>query len=297
MRRARLTWQGAFHHLMNRGIEGKDIFCQSECKAKFLQYLEQGATKLKQRIFAYCIMDNHFHIVMQNSSGRLADFMKYVNGCYGQYYQKKSATNGYVFQGRYESTLIENDSYLLQCVGYVLLNPVKAKICPKAKDYPWSSVQSYFSKNSIPWLDNFFVEDIAGDKLSFQMLLNEKKYIDLKIKKTGWGGILGGENFLNESIQRYDRRSGRESLEMQRIEDKNFDPIAKVIQEFEKKFKIDINSIDTRTRQGKGLRAELLVRLKDLSGLKYREIAKIDIFADLRISSLRSIYRNVYRSR
>lgn len=297
MRRARLTWKGAFHHLMNRGIDGKKIFSQSTQKSTFLKYLKEGTEKYHQRIFGYCIMDNHYHIVMQNSSGRLADFMKYVNGCYGQYYQKSMDTRGYVFQGRYESTLIENDSYLLKCIGYVLLNPVKANICTKAKDYPWSSINLYFSKDTIPWLDTFFIEDIVSDKLSFQIIINEERYIDLEIKKTGWGGILGGENFLKESIEQYNRRSGRESLERQRIEDLNFDPIAKVIQEFEMKFEVDINSINTKTWEGKALRAELLVRLKNLCGLKYREIIKLDLYSDLRPSSLRSIYRNAQKKR
>jgi putative transposase len=68
MKRVRITYEGAFHHVMNRGINDEDIFCPGKCKTHFLDYLETYSRKLKIRIFAYCIMDNHYHLVLENSS-------------------------------------------------------------------------------------------------------------------------------------------------------------------------------------------------------------------------------------
>jgi putative transposase len=88
MKRVRITYPGAFHHLMNRGFEGKTILMSKETKAQFLDYMEDAAKKMKVRIFAYSILDTHYHLVLENSSGRMSDFMKLLNGQYGRYYRK-----------------------------------------------------------------------------------------------------------------------------------------------------------------------------------------------------------------
>ena len=162
MRRARITYPGAYHHVMNRGYDGKDIFCGNENKNQFLNYLEDAAKKMKIRIFAYCIMDTHYHLVLENSTGRLSDFLKLLNGNYGMYYRKVNGGKGYVFQGRFKSTLIENDAYLIQSIVYLLENPVRAGIVHDAEQYIWSSASCYFShqKTKIEIVDAEFVNEL-----------------------------------------------------------------------------------------------------------------------------------------
>ena len=149
MRRARLSWQGAYHHVMNRGLNDEFIFNSNELKNGFLTLLKEKSKKLKIRIFAFCIMDNHYHLVLENTTGKMSEFMKILNGSYGWLYRKIKGGKGYVFQSRYESTLIENDYYLIQSIGYILLNPVRAGIIKSAKDYIWSSIGEYFKGRSI----------------------------------------------------------------------------------------------------------------------------------------------------
>ena len=101
MRRARITYEGAFHHAMNRGINGDNIFAGSKSKKMFLDIMEGTAKNLKIKILTYCIMANHYHLILENSSGRMSDFFRQLNGNYGMIYRKLYGEHGYVFQGRY----------------------------------------------------------------------------------------------------------------------------------------------------------------------------------------------------
>ena len=123
MRRERITYPGAYHHIRNRGYDGNDIFKGDQNKCQFLDYLEWAAKQMKIRLFAYCVLDNHYHVVLENSSGRMSDFAKLLNGQYGMYYRKMVGGKGYVFQGRFKSTIIEDDSYLIRSIDYCLKTP------------------------------------------------------------------------------------------------------------------------------------------------------------------------------
>ncbi|MFW9879836.1 MAG: transposase [Candidatus Thorarchaeota archaeon] len=88
MKRVRIAYEGAYHHAMNRGINCEKIFSGDKNKIQFLDYLEGFSKKLKIRILFYCLMDNHYHLVLENSSGKMSDFFRHLNGQYGMYYRK-----------------------------------------------------------------------------------------------------------------------------------------------------------------------------------------------------------------
>jgi len=90
---------------MNRGYDGNDIFVGNQNKSQFLEYLEGASNRMKIRLFAYCVMDNHYHLVLENSSGMMSDFLKLLNGLYGMYYRKMYGGKGYVFQSRFKSNI------------------------------------------------------------------------------------------------------------------------------------------------------------------------------------------------
>jgi len=295
MRRARITFPGALHHVMNRGHDGTEIFYGNQNKAHFLDYLAETSKKMKIRIFAYCIMDTHYHLVLENSSGKMSEFLKQLNGLYGMYYRKIVGGRGYVFQGRFKSTLIEEDAYLLQSIVYLLQNPVRAGIVQHAADYIWSSTRLYYSNESDAIVDTEFVDEIFGTKKQLMAALRTNVNNDLPIKTTKYGDILGTEGFLDSALEKYDRRTkpSEQSQGMQRMDDRYFEPVEKVIQEFENIKGIKIEVIDLSSLKGKRLRGELLVFLKDRGGLTYKEISRdFDIFLDLRFSSLRELYRS-----
>ncbi|MCK4322741.1 transposase [candidate division WOR-3 bacterium] len=290
MNRARITYQGAYHHVMNRGIKGVDIFSDDKAKDYFLSALEEKSKKLKMRILTYCIMDNHYHLILQNSSERLSDFMKQLNAQYGIYYRKREGGKGYVFQGRYKSTLIQEDRYLDMAIVYVLLNPVRKGEVSDPYGYRWSSIHEYFSGYDSSIVDNKFVEGIFKRIERFKELLNEWTNKDIEVKNTKLGGVIGESDFIEKALKQFNRRKVKTKSKRRRKEDYIFEPSEEVIRRFEEEKGIEIQDINTNTVKGKRLRVELLILLKDKAGLKYTEILKYPLFYQLKYSSLGKLY-------
>jgi REP element-mobilizing transposase RayT len=295
MRFPRLSYPGAFHHATNRGINGENILASDGDKRFFLELLARKSKTSGIRVFAYCLMDNHYHLVVENSSGRLSQFFKQLNGHYGLYYRQKTGSQGYVFQGRYFSSLIQDDSYLTLVIKYVLLNPVKAGSTPSALAYPWSSAGSYFSKKECDWLATDFVEGLFGSRLGLDNALSGSSADPLPVIKTRFGPVVGSEDFPEKAAAKFERRRTQTDEKRKRSDEKYFEPAEKVIQEFEKKHKLRIDKIDHSMHSGKRLRGELLVWLHDLAGLKYSEIIELPFFFDLKFHSLGHIYKNAKR--
>jgi REP element-mobilizing transposase RayT len=291
MRRARIAFEGSYHHVMNRGIEGKAIFPDDKSKDYFLKLLKEKRKKLKIRLLAYCLMDNHYHLILQNSSGKLSGFMKQLNGHYGIAYRKREGERGYVFQGRYKSTLIQEGPYLRMSIIYVLLNPIRAGIVDDPFDYKWSSLNEYFVNDNDSIVDKDFVLDIMQSKEMFEGLLKEWSGKELPVMRTRFGPIIGGEDFKEESLKKYNRRKGEGKSKRMRKDDYIFKPSNIVIEGFEKGKGVKISEINTNTLKGKKSRAELLVLLKDKAGLTYKEVIEYPLFRQLKYSSLGHLYQ------
>ena len=291
MVRARLTYKGAYHHVMNRGIKGEDIFFDDSAKSYFLKALKEKSTSNRMKIFTYCLLDNHYHLILQNSSGKLSEFMKQLNGQYGIYYRKRVGGKGYVFQGRFKSTLIQEDRYLEMAIIYVLLNPVRSGVTEEPWDYRWSSIQEYFANEETSFIDKGFVERLFKKKLVLSNLLAEWTGKDLSIKKTRMGDVLGEDRFVEKAKVRFNRRKGKgESKKMRRYE-YELEPVEKVFEDFEKERGIKLKDINIKSKEGKELRNELLVLLKDEVGWTYSEIIKYPLFQKLKYSSLGQLYK------
>ena len=140
MARKRREWYpGATYHLMERGIRSQVIF-QDEMDFKiFLQILESEAEKKACRIHAYCLMNNHFHLLVETGDIGIGFFMKSLAERYAMFYNRRYGYKGHVFEGRYVSCLVKTDGYFLQTSRYIHLNPVKAKIVDRPEQYRWSS--------------------------------------------------------------------------------------------------------------------------------------------------------------
>ena len=126
--------------MMNRGLDGEAIFHSDRLKTKFIKLLYKNTQKHRLKVLAYCVMKNHYHLVLQNNNGKMSAFQKDLNGQYGSFYRKSKGGMGYIFQGRFKSTLVQEDAYLLTAIRYVLQNPLRAEIVNSVKDYPWTSL-------------------------------------------------------------------------------------------------------------------------------------------------------------
>jgi len=276
---------------MNRGHEGRIIFIDEADKDLFVELINKARNLTHTSVMAYCILDNHYHLLIQNISERMPDFFKLINGEYAVHFRKKYGGKGYVFQDRYQTKLIQDESYMMVCLAYILNNPVKAGLCRDFLSYRWSSALAYFTNTESEHMDCSFFEELFENRQSLYVFIETNPIDELPQVKTELGWIIGGDFFISTAKENAERRGGQESFERRRNEDQHFEPVEKVIFEFEKKHGFKIDNIPIQTHQGKRLRGELLVHLKDRAGLYYREIAQMDIFGDLKRNSLGSIYK------
>ncbi len=276
---------------MNRSIRGEKIFFDNKSRAHFIALLEEKIDLLKQRVLAYCLMDTHYHLILQNTSGRLSDFMGQLNGQFGMYFRKRVGGAGYVFQSRFKSTLIQEDRYLQMAIIYVLLNPVRKTWVTSPWEYEWSSIGEYFKGVDSRLVDNRFVEELFETKANMKERLAEWVNIELPVSDTRFGEVVGDGDFVDSAVKRFDPRKEVGKSDGSEMDDRKFEDAARLIKCFEAEKGLKIEEIDTGNHQGKALRAELLVLLKDKAGLTYSEIVTLPLFGSLKYSSLGKLYR------
>lgn len=143
-RLSRLTLPGHPHHVIQRGNNRQAIFAVTEDYQTMLDLLDENARKFSVAIHAYVLMGNHFHLLATpETPNGLPQMMQAVGRSYVRYFNDRQNRTGTLWEGRYKSTLIQTERYLLACMAYIDLNPVRAGMAAQAKDYPWSSHTHY----------------------------------------------------------------------------------------------------------------------------------------------------------
>ena len=154
----RIEYPGAFYHVTSRGNERKAVFKSRRDREKFLTYLETATERYGAVIHAYCLMDNHYHLLIETPLGNLSKIMQHINGAYTMYFNTKRKRVGHLLQGRYKAILIEADEYPKELSRYIHLNPVRAGIEQDPDEYEWSSCRYYTVKKKAPqWLQRDFI--------------------------------------------------------------------------------------------------------------------------------------------
>ena len=143
----RLTLPGYPHHVIQRGNNRQAIFAKTADYQRLLDLLDDNARQFEVAIHAYVLMSNHFHLLVtpQTSDG-LPQMMQAVGRRYVRYFNDSQQRSGTLWEGRYRSTLIQTDRYLLACMAYIDLNPVRAGLVAQAADYPWTSHGHYIGR-------------------------------------------------------------------------------------------------------------------------------------------------------
>ena len=162
MRKARNNYESSFLHVMVQGDEKKFVFQKKECKEKFLYLMKHNAFKNDVELMAYCIMDNHVHMLLFCPYiDRISTMMKQCNTAYGLYYNKRRNKIGHVFRERFRSEGIYTKAHLINCIKYIHENPVKARLCKAAKQYPFSSFWEFGKMNELrKEICEFSTEDV-----------------------------------------------------------------------------------------------------------------------------------------
>ena len=166
-RQLRISYPGASYHITSRGNERKDIFKSPKDRQRFLSYLGSASIRYGALIHSYCLMDNHYHLLIETPVGNLSQIMQHINGGYAAYFNVKHHRSGHLFQGRYRAIVVDVDEYAQQLSRYIHLNPVRAGIVDKPERYPWSSYLYFIGNKKAPeWLVMDFILSYFGKKVS-----------------------------------------------------------------------------------------------------------------------------------
>lgn len=139
-RGARIILKNVCYHIVNRGNQEQRIFFEDEDFEKYLQLLKHYKKKYAFKIFSYCPMPNHIHILLEpKQPNKLSKFMQGLTQTYTAWFNNKYKKVGRLWQGRFKSMVIQKDDYLLKCISYIEENPVRAGLVASPADYPWSS--------------------------------------------------------------------------------------------------------------------------------------------------------------
>lgn len=159
-RTGRKKSQTGIYHIILRGINKQMLFEDREDGERFLKTIEEYKVDNAYKIYAYCLMENHIHILIKEENEELAIIMRKIGASYVYWYNLKYERTGHLFQDRFKSEAVEDEQYLLTVVRYIHQNPVKAKIVKNVNDYRWSSYNEYIGKNKIA--DTDFILNIMS---------------------------------------------------------------------------------------------------------------------------------------
>jgi len=154
----RIEFPGAIYHVTSRGDRREDIFLSDEDRSLFLDTFSRVTERFSWICYAYCLMTNHYHLVIETPLPNLSSGMAQLNGIYTQKFNRKHGKVGHVFQGRFKAILVERNTYLLELLRYVVLNPVRARMVNSSSEWPWSSYEATAGLKDRPeWLDTSWV--------------------------------------------------------------------------------------------------------------------------------------------
>ena len=146
----RLEFPGAIYHLTARGDRREDIFADDADRERLLQVFAECVARFGWVCHAYCLMDNHYHFLVETPLPNLARGMRQLNGIYTQRFNRRHGHSGHLFQGRYQAILVEKDSYLRELARYVVLNPVRARLVKRPEQWRWSSYRASAGMDAAP---------------------------------------------------------------------------------------------------------------------------------------------------
>lgn len=200
----RLEYPGALYHVTARGNARQAVIEGDDDYHLFLDVLAGVISRFKWLCHAYCLMDNHYHLLIETPEGRLSEGMRHLDGVYTQRFNRRHQRVGHVFQGRFKAILVERESYLLELCRYVVLNPVRAKIVKRPQDYAWSSYRASAGlADPLPYLTTDWVlGQFGAQRRRAQQKYREFVAAGMSLPSP-WQAlrgqvVLGGENFLNK---------------------------------------------------------------------------------------------------
>jgi REP element-mobilizing transposase RayT len=188
----RIQFEGALYHVTSRGDRREPIFVDDEDRHELLGLIALVCLRFDWACIAYCLMGNHYHLLIETRSANLSRGMRHLNGVYTQRFNRRHERVGHVFQGRFAAVLVSEESHLLATARYVVLNPVRAGLVRSAALWPWSSYAATCQgAGASPWLDTRRVLSALSPRLSDAMRMY-REFVDQGCDAGSlWDGLRG----------------------------------------------------------------------------------------------------------
>ncbi|KPK87063.1 addiction module toxin RelE [bacterium SM23_31] len=200
----RIEFRGAVYHVTSRGNARQAIFLDDIDHIAFLEVLCRVVEKFNFIVHAYCMMSNHYHLLLETPDGNLSRGMRHLNGVYTQIFNIRHNRVGHVLQGRYKAILVDKDSYLLELARYIVLNPVRAGIVKNPGNWKWSSYRATADyEKAIPclttdWIHSQFVGKRAKASNRYIEFVRAGAEKESPLRAVKGQFILGTESFIAE---------------------------------------------------------------------------------------------------
>lgn len=292
-RQMRLEYAGAIYHVMSRGDRQEAIFLDDEDRRRFLKTLGEASERAGWQVHAYCLMGNHFHLVLETPQPTLVAGMKWFLGTYTQRFNAKHRMRGHLFAGRYKSLLVDDSDamYLRVVCDYVHLNPVRARLITeegKLADYAWSSFPEYLKPplKRPAWLrvDRLMGEwgirrdGIAG-RHEFREMMEVRRRAEGHADEKLWSGIrrgwrLGAEDFLERLVATGAAESANPAIHAgETVAETTEETARRLVREFLGKRQVRLEALK-ELKKGDPLKIELAAELRKKTTMSMGWIAK-----------------------
>jgi REP element-mobilizing transposase RayT len=218
----RIEYAGALYHVTSRGDRQEAIFEDDQDRKAFLNVLGEVILRFRWRCHAYCLMGNHYHLMIETPEGNLTKGMRQLNGVFTQWSNRRHKRTGHVFQGRYKAILVDRDSYFLELARYIVLNPVRAAMVKHPKQWQWSSYGATSgTAEALAWLTT---EDLLAE-FGKRRATAQRKYREFVAEGMGeesiWKDLqgqiyLGDDDFVEQMRGKLEERE--EDVNIPRIQ-------------------------------------------------------------------------------
>lgn len=199
-----MQYKGAIYHITSRGNEKTPLFLCDDDRVYFLYLLSEVVMRYHFKVYAYCLMGNHYHLLVETPRANLSEGMRQLNGVYAQRFNRNRERVGHLFQGRFSAKLIRSDAYLLACSRYIVLNPVRSGIATHPRKWDWSSYMATAGLIEAPlFLDtdyilSYFSENKGAAILQYLLFIESGVANKSQLPEAKGGLLLGGRTFVSE---------------------------------------------------------------------------------------------------
>ena len=268
----RLEFAGALYHVTARGDGREDIYLADGDRRLFLDVFAGVQGRYNWTVHAYCLMSNHYHLLVETPDANLSKGMRQLNGVYTQRFNRTYDRVGHVFQGRYKAILVQKEAYLLELARYLVLNPVRARMVRAPGDWPWSSYRAMIGAQTAPeWLQRRWILAAFG-KAETEAVASYIRFVaEGKGQPSPWEQLkhqvyLGTDAFV-ESM----RRKVPEGLDLREVPQSKARAIAKPLSYYARQYDNRNRAIAAAYASG----GYTMRNIGDFFGLHYSRVSKI----------------------